>query len=465
MRFRRFALATLAILLACPAWAAPWQKIAAALDRWGRPGTAALRAPGAEPLAEPAIRDLVGVFTDRGFVVIPAVNGGGVPPDASLTVEVRREDGRWVAALRRTSDGAFLALDEAGPPEPGSKGTPPPAPRPAGQAAPAPSPSPERPPAARTVELSDRPRGLCAVGGEIALLYDDRVVRAAMGPDGLRELARFPAPVRPSRALWIDAGDADGDGTPELAVTWAEDVSQVYEGTDSRPRSVVLTWPGLEPASEVLPGYLRIVGGRALFQRRGRFSAFEGPVAALAPEGGRWQVRGAADWPADHALYEATPLPDGRWLSHRPGERWRLQGPGGTPGRAVLLTDLGRFPGPAVAVRLETPEFRSGFEKEDRVTERWVGLPRRVIVDPATGAIYTIRRGRSPGLPLVGRPSGADAVVRLEPGGGGIAAEEPYGRVELFVMDFALADDGGAVLLANEREDGRGAAFLWIARP
>ncbi|GAB4256176.1 hypothetical protein [Deferrisoma sp.] len=438
-----------------------WADVARVLEGWRGEKTATIRT-GSDLLAAPETRALLRRFTERGFAVIPAAPEGH--PSTGLVVDVRREGERWIAAVRRASDGAFLALDEAGPPEPGPEGAPP-APRPAGQAAPAPGPSPERPPAARTVELSDRPRGLCAVGGEIALLYDDRVVRAALGTDGLRELARFPAPVRPSRALWIDAGDADGDGTPELAVTWAEDVAQVYEGTDSRPRSVVLTWPGLEPASEVLPGYLRIVGGRALFQRRGRFSAFEGPVSALAPEGGRWQVRGAADWLADHALYEATPLPDGRWLSHRPGERWRLQGPGGTPGRGVLLADLGPFPGPAVAVRLETPEFRSGFEKEDRVTERWVGLPRRVIVDPATGSIYTIRRGRSPGLPLVGRPSGADAVVRLEPGGGGLAAEEPYGRVELFVLDFALLDGGGTVLLANEREDGRGAAFLWSARP
>ncbi|NOY44203.1 MAG: hypothetical protein GXP50_01935 [Deltaproteobacteria bacterium] len=448
------------------AWTGPaasaegWKGVSRALDAWQGEKTAVIRGAGADPLAVPQVRELLRLFTQRGFVVVPATSEGQ-SPGRGLILDLRKEGDSWVAALRRASDGAFLALDEARPTRPA--------------AVPSPSPSPpttppqttaEVPaPVARTVELQEAPQRVVVVGDELVLLYDDRVVRAEIVSGALRELARFQVPVRPSRALWLDVGDLDRDGTPEVAVTWAEDVQQVYEGTDSWPHSWVLAWPDLAPRSEDLTGYLRIVHGRAFLQRRGRFSAFKDGVLSVSMEAGQWQPGTATPWLQGHTIYDATPLPGGGWVSHRSGQRWRLADADGRSG-PVLLADLGRFRGPAVAVRLENPEFRSGFEKEDRVTERWVPLPRRVAVSP-DGGVYTIRRGRTPGLPLVGRPSGSDAVVRIRLGSDAMGVEEPFGAVELFLMDFGLLGDGrnGVVLLGNEREDGRGTAYLQEIRP
>jgi len=448
------------------AWAASaagaqaWEGVSKALNAWQGEKTAVIRGAGADPLAEPRVRELLRLFTQRGFVVVPAPSAGQ-GPGRGLILDLRREGESWVASLRRASDGAFLAVDEVGPSAPAATPSLPRSPR-----TPAPQASPRVPaPRAQTIELREAPQRLVAMGDEIVLLYDDRVVRAEVVDGALRELARFPAPVRPSRALWLDAGDLNGDGSPEVAVTWAEDVQQVYEGTDSWPHSWILAWPDLTPRSQDLSGYLRIVQDRALLQRRGRFSAFEGGVLSVTEKAGQWQPGAAVPWPRGHALYDATPLPGGAWLSHRTGQRWRRTATEGGNG-PVLLADLGRFRGPAVAVRLESPEFRSGFEKEDRVTERWIPLPRRVVVSP-DGEVYTIRRGRTPGLPLVGRPSGSDAVARIRLGRDAMGVEEPFGTVELFLVDFSLKTDGrpGVLLLGNEREDGQGTAYLRMLRP
>ncbi|WP_169709497.1 hypothetical protein [Deferrisoma camini] len=451
----------LAVVWAGPAPGAEvWKGVSQALDAWQGEKTAVIRGTGADPLAVPEVRELLRLFTQRGFVVVPAAPAGQ-GPDRGLVLDLRREGDSWVAALRRASDGAFLAVDEAGLSGPATEPPPPPSPRTA-----APQAVPEAPARrARTIELQETPRRLVAVGDEIVLLYDDRVVRATLTDDGVRELARFQARTRPSRALWLDVGDLDRDGVPEVAVTWAEDVQQVYEGTDSWPHSWILAWPDLAPQSKDLTGYLRIVGNRAFLQRRGRFSAFEGGVLSVTEQAGQWQPGTAVPWLQGHAIYDATPLSGGRWVSHRTDQRWRLSDAEGRSG-PVLLADLGRFRGPAVAVRLENPEFRSGFEKEDRVTERWIPLPRRVVVSP-DGGVYTIRRGRTPGLPLVGRPSGSDAVVRIRLGADAMGVDEPFGAVELFLVDFGLLGHGqdGVLLLGNEREDGRGTAYLQEIRP
>ncbi len=411
-----------------PAFSGGWSRLAEVLDAWPGEKTAVLRADSDDPLALPEVRQVLELLTSKGFVVLPGASGE--PPSRGVVVTLRRTGRGWTLAVSRASDGAFLVVEQLGAQRPsrqrrGPEGHPPGLPR-----------------AAATVELAGRPRGIAFPSGDHgAVLYDDRVdLLDTRNPSGGPGRARFRVPFRPSRALWIDAADLDGDGVGEIAATWAEDVQDIYEGTQSRIHSWILDGQTLEPLSADLGGYVRIVAGSAYLQRRGGFTAFAGPIRRIRSEGGRFVVGGpVSEWPPEHPLFEATPLPGGRWLSHRRGEPWAVLASGGDPvPGAVLSVDLGPFKGPAVAVRLETPEYRSGFEKEDRVTERWVPLPRRVVAREG-GAVYTVRRGRSlGGLLLTGAPAGRDALVRLSAGPEGLGVAEVIWEEEAFVRDFAL---------------------------
>ena len=42
------------------------------------------------------------------------------------------------------------------------------------------------------------------------------------------------------------------------------------------------------------------------------------------------------------------------------------------------------------------------------------------------------------GLPVFGRTSGQDSVVRLDASGGGLALTRPFPGVDAYVLDFAL---------------------------
>ncbi len=129
------------------------------------------------------------------------------------------------------------------------------------------------------------------------------------------------------------------------------------------------------------------------------------------------------------------------------------------------MGDFTALSGPEVAVRLETPEYRSGFEKEDQVKETYYPLPGRVAIG-SDGAAYTVQRGRTEGVPMFGKPSGRDAVGRVVRDGERLLLEHPFAAVEAFILDFALVERSGpsldALLLLNEKEDGSGRAYLLL---
>ena len=205
-------------------------------------------------------------------------------------------------------------------------------------------------------------------------------------------------------------------------------------------------------------------------QVRGTQRLLDGPVLPLSLQGRAWrQATSPLPWGGGD-LFETTPIND------RHGLRWRPDGSlqlvvmatehpvtGG-----VLLQDLGEFHGPRLAVRLANPEYRAGMGKEDVVRERWQALPPRITVQ-ADGSAFTIQRGRSAGLPLLGKPSGQDRLVHLAWTGQRLVMQQPFAGVDAHILDFTLITEGNrvtaAVLLLNERPDGSGQAYLqWVPR-
>lgn len=309
-------------------------------------------------------------------------------------------------------------------------------------------------------------------GGEegtsrIALLYDDRLETVRLGKQGLEKTGVCSSPIEGSRALHVDTGDLDGDGESEAVAVWAEDLRDIYQGTDSLVHAWVLdpTGPnGNCRRSGDLSGYVRLVADTAYWQEKGVHEPFSGAVRRLIAEDGGYRPGSAVPW-AGRGLYAATPVSPDRALAWSESGKLQLVALG--TGEAVvggtLLADLGTFAGPAVASRLESPEFRSGFSREDRVLERYDPLSRRMTV-AGDGAVYTISRHRSGKVPFWTGPSGSDSLVRIVREGGHLSLERPFPEVDVYLIDFALIEKDGkaptAVLLLNEKEDGSGKAYL-----
>jgi hypothetical protein len=127
-----------------------------------------------------------------------------------------------------------------------------------------------------------------------------------------------------------------------------------------------------------------------------------------------------------------------------------------------LLEDFGTFQGGQIAVRLKEPEYRSGFEKEDKVMEAYTLLPPR-LVRSGDNAMITISRGRKSGIFLFGQQSGEDRLVRLLKTADDFVLEYPFPSVKSFITDFAILpgkNGSGALLLLNDKEDASGQAYL-----
>jgi hypothetical protein len=81
-------------------------------------------------------------------------------------------------------------------------------------------------------------------------------------------------------------------------------------------------------------------------------------------------------------------------------------------------------------------------------------------------SVFTLARGREAGLPLVGKPSGRDRVVRIDADRTGLKARFPFTPVNAFILDFDIVEHGGgelgAMLLLNENADGTGRSYLQI---
>lgn len=470
------------------AQAGPWPKIEAAVTRWEGSRQMVLRTDLADPLSSDVVQALVEFLVEQGYTAVLAPVGA--PATEGLVLDVRTAGGAVSVAATRAKDGAILAIErrEVNPAD--RSGTSPAKSAPAAGSRPSESPadpSPPPPPSQmrRTaaapalpvgpLELAGRPRGLAFLGssaGEIldlALLTDESLQVVRVSGQGQTLLAEFRPPVSSTRALHVDAGDLDGDGVTEVAAVWAEDVRGVDTGTDSRLHSWILACADgkIRLRSDDLKSYVRIVGGRPYAQHRGAESAFAGPVLPLEEQGGHYAV-GATPVPwAGRNLYVATPWSPNDAATWDPEDRLRLvELEAGAPlSSGLLLKNFGAFGGPEVAVRLSVPEFRSGFSQVDRVKEKLVALPRRV-VQGADGSLYTIDRGYSKGLPLIGKASGRDALVRVVRRGEVLSADPSFGEVEAFLLDFSLVDEpsgvSAAILLLNDKEDGSGVGRLVV---
>lgn len=456
------------------AMAGEWPKIEAALSSWEGPKRLLLRSALDDPLASPVIQCLLEDLLAKGFLVTPASPQTSIKE--GLILDFRLDGESQVLALSRGEDGAIIAFEK-------KTGSQVPERRPA-ETAPAlgPAMTTRTPvlPASRwsgsgPIELPGHPRSIALLGVgddgalDFALLYDHGLESYRRQGAGLQNVGSYRPPLPSPRALHLSAGDLDGDGRKEIAAVWTQDVVGIYEGTDSQLHGWILGRGDgrLTPLSPDLSAYLRILGGKGYLQCRGPYAPFAGPVFPLikADDGYRADSRGV-DW-AGANLYQATPLDnEGALVWNAEGNLQLLSLSTGKvyPG-AVLLQNFAAFTGPEVAVRREIPEYRSGLEKQDRVKETYYPLPGRVAIG-ADGAAYTVLRGRTKGLPLLGRPAGSDAVGRVVRQGERLNLEKPFAEIETFIIDIApVIPSGqsiGVLLLLNEKEDGSGRAYLHL---
>lgn len=496
-RFKRAICCLVAILLMpVTGLAGGWPNIERSLQGWQGEKQVLLRSSLDDPLLSPVVQGLLEDLLSAGYIVLPA--GAQAEAESGLMLDLRIAEGREILALRRAKDGVIIAFERRGvqilpPAETVKEAIPPQASTPA-VVQPVAEASPKTLPSAAVVAvplatvpvaqpkpmagplygplvLSGQPRRLAILadseikGLSLGLLYDEKLVHYRLDEFGLEPVGEFGPELGTKRALHLDAADLDADGSKEVAVLWAEDVQGIYQGTDSMPHAWLLS-ANLKPLAADLNGYLRLNGRQAVLQRRGPYTPFKGPVSSLSQKDGGWTVDGKPlDWGG--AIFASTPLDQRLALGHDKQGRLQLvdrkQGrplPGG-----LLLQDLGDFAGPQLAVSLENPQYRSGFAKEDLVREEYHSLPPRKVI-AVDGSIYTVRRGRSTGLPLLGKPSGQDRIVRVVPHDNRLLLEEPFSGVDAYILDFALLERPDkqpvVVLLLNDREDGKGTAHLLI---
>lgn len=457
----------LALGVASVGWADPtsWTALREHLGRWEGPRQISVRADADDPLASPAVGEVTELLLGEGFSV--RLDAPGAATAVGLVLELRLHSGSPVGYLLRGADRTVLMVLR--PRASLGEG--------AGQAPEAPVP-PSAPRAESSpsvvVEVSGHPRGLALAGPRgsddlrLALLRDDALEVVGVRSGVLEPVARFAVGIPGARALAVSSGDLDGDGELELVAVWAEDLRGIYDGTDSRLHAWVLAASNLSPRSRDLGAYLRVVGDRAYAQRRGLLSPFDGPVVALLRVDGVFALgQEPVPW-AGRDLFSGTPRDRDLALVREPnGGVFLADRSTGTPvAGSALLGGVGPYRGPAVAVRLEEPQYRSGFAKEDQVRERWHPLAARLLTD-ASGGACTIERARSVGLPLLGRPSGRDSVVCLRgDGAAGLRPERVSPEVDAFVFDFALVGSAAVpqvVLLVTENPDGSGPGRLVVS--
>lgn len=452
----------LAALLAAAASAAQgltpvWEQV----DAWqGRP-VATLATDLERPLASPLYLELVEGLLARGFEVAPT--GDGPAASDGLRIELQLTAPQPVLAVRRASDGAFLAVErlEAQTAPPATAGAEPEAAPPRQRARTAPT-------AGQRWSLDDHPRRLAALtapGGEplLALLEDDGLHLARLGPAGPQTLARLRHNLSTTHALYLGTAELEGGGTPELLALWGQDHRSPSHGTNTRLVGRAVTLDGDRPRwlGTPLEGYLRAVGGEGFFQARRRDTAlFTPPVQRLAVDGGTVVPDGAVPAWREGWLFGHTPLSGGG------SARWDADGALvlAADGGASSSIRLGAPRAPVLNVRQRAPEFP--FSAQDAQLHLSVPLPQRVMPAPDSG-VYTVRHGRAA---LVSKldtltSRGADQVVALA------AGREPRGlspELQNYILDFALTTTDGEpllLILLNEASDGSGKAELMALRP
>ncbi len=473
------------LLISSPAFATnvPWPKIDNALADWQGAKELLLVSTADSPLETVAVQEVLEQILLHGFAVRTASES--TAGESGLILELRENKDSNIAILRRAADTAIIAFERhslttlpaVAPPAapkaaiaaPVVQTTTPLVAAPIVVAEPrrvsnllGPVPLPGRPHSlAFLAETADQ-------GLELALQSDSGVQRYHLQDNVLQPLGAYTTGSKALRALYLESGDPDGDGHTELAAVWADDLKGIYEGTDSQVTSTILESDHLGfTASNGPHAFVRLIGDKGLMQTRGTYTIWNGPVLPLSQKDQIWQADSEPVSWAHSNLFDITPLDDTTALQWTADKQLRLVAldsglplPGGT-----LLYDLGEFVGPRIAVPLETPEYRSGLSKEDMVRETWWTLPPRISV-ASDGTAYTIRRERSMGLPLVGKPSGQDHLVALHWNGQRLIVTDPFPAMEAFILDFALVEHQGKVksvlLLLNKKPDGSGDAYLQL---
>lgn len=449
--------------------AGEWPNLEKVLEAWQGDKEVHLIVEGNDPLGDPKLLSLVETFLKHGFAVHPSA--GKTPPEMGLVAELKHTQTPPLVVMYRASDHSIVALERMV--EQNLKVT-------TAETIAVDTRFTKRSERAQTQSLKDRRRVPIALkdspvslswlagsprdGGKLALLTDDGVSIYRLNGQQLQRVASEPPPRRGMRPLFLSQGDVDNDGVSELAAVWAEDVHDIYAGTDSKVWSELFTGVELELTRlALLPGYVRLFQTSGVIQQRGPYRPFVGDIQQLHK--GRTEIGAgqALPWGGQN-IFSLTPWTEGNGLAWlKTGELATLalaDGtplPGGTP-----LENFGDYRGRQIAIRLENPEFRSGFEKEDKVMETYVSLPPRLSRDGA-GSIFTISRDRRPGNLLLGQPYGEDRLVRLTKLSDDLAIDFPCDPVEAFIVDFALVsadNQTGALLLLNEKEDASGKAFL-----
>lgn len=479
--------------------AANWPQVETRLQQWQGEKEIALP-QGVDPLEDELFASVAESALLHGYVILP----DGVTTTTGLVFSLRQTSRGEMLVLQRGEDGALLALEKvavAAPPAVLSTtaiATPtsltpaaPAQPVAMGQAVAFVSPqSPLSPVITATsttlsvqqptqtmtqgevmFELDGAPIQVVswpvANGGvDLYLMYDDAIQQMHSDGSSLQLGDRFVPPVSPVRGLRLDIGDMDGDGRPELAAVWAEDIRGVADGTNSLIHSWLLTVTDsgdMQAVSDDLAGYVALAGNQAYLQHRLEFAAFAPEVYGLELDGGGVTVSEKPLRRDNRLLFNQLQWPDNNSvLVWNDDDRLMLVAQGGNTRIAgsTLLTDFGRYQGPVVSIPLREPEYRSGFSAADRIMAREVVLGRRLIQQQ--GSVFTLVRGRNEGLPLVGRPSGVDRLVKIDRSEHGLSASYPFAAVEAFVIDFSVYDQGGleAVVLLNEQANGRGRSYL-----
>ncbi|MDY0292380.1 MAG: hypothetical protein RBR02_08610 [Desulfuromonadaceae bacterium] len=506
-RWVLFLCIALGAVFCAPVFAGPWPQFESRLATWD--GAKEVQLPaGVDPLADSVFTPVVEMLLNRGFVVHTAAQKGAA--DGLILTQHQGASGPRLV-LTRARDGALLALEPlaiasssradvrknnvtANVLSTASVS-------PFTSRAPATSVEPLRlestpqersmkvgsdptlaPSAAVLVEMPGTPRSIAtwvASGAaprdfNLFVLYDTRLVNFRYHFGSLEQVAEFIPPARVSRALRLECTDLDGDGTPELAPVWVEDIYSVDEGTESRLHSWVV---GVDPdgmmraRSADLEGYLALTGEGLYLQERGEYRTFAASVYAVEFANGTFRRSTTPVTQTQHWIFNHARWPDNeRVLIWNDDQRLVLAARAGASGgqsaypTGTLLSDFGSYVGTSIYIPLKEPEYRSGFSPHDKVMAHKVHVPRRML--PYGDTLFTLARGREVGIPLVGKPSGRDRLVQINAGQSGLQAHFPFKPVDAFILDFGLLEQPGgglgAILLLNEKQDGGGKAYLQV---